>query len=179
MLALAIMEGFERIELYGCDMTNMYGRHKTDPKLEKTIDGIAYVPKEAPPDETWNDERNCVNYWMGVAVGRGIEVVVSRGSRITKPIDLDAPVLYGYQPSKNIQKIRDAILADNKKMDNTFHSGKVTKIGNDTIIDLTDKKLNLSFFHKEDIPEGAKPGDTVAPKGEAYYKNEFFEKKVE
>src|SRR3990167_9619169 len=65
MIALAIFEGFERIELYGCDMTNMYGRRVMDPKLEREIDGKIYVPKEEPPDETWNDERNCVNFWMG------------------------------------------------------------------------------------------------------------------
>src|SRR3990167_958601 len=167
MIALAIFEEYERIELFGCDMTNMYGRVKPDPKKEQVIDGVTYVPKEEP-NETWNDERNCVNFWMGVAMGRGIEIVVSRGSRITKTLDLDAPVLYGYETSDSISKIRDAILADNKKMDRVFHSGKITKDGNDTIIDLTDTKLNLSFYHKEDWPDGIRPGDISTPKNKPY-----------
>ena len=169
MIALAIFEEYERIELFGCDMTNMYGRKAKDPKLEKTIDGVVYEPK-GQPDETWNDERNCVNFWMGVAMGRGIEIVISRGSRITKPINEGSPTLYGYEVSDSISKIREEILKTNENLDKSFQSGKVTQSGNDTIIDMTDKKLKLSFYRKEDWPEGIKPGDVSSPKNSPYDK---------
>ena len=169
MIALAIFEGFERIELFGCDMTNMYGRKQKDPESEKMIDGVIYEPKDQP-DETWNDERNCVNFWMGVAMGRGIEIVISRGSRITKPIVEGAPTLYGYEVSESISKIREEILQKNENLDKSFQSGKVTKVGDDTIIDMTDKKLKLAFYHKEDWPEGIKPGDVSSPKNIPYAK---------
>lgn len=158
MIALAIFEGYERIELYGIDMANSYNR---------------------APTETWEDERACCAYWLGVAVGRGIEVVISRGSRMTKPISDGNPSLYGYEVSNALQAIRDKVLKNNKDLEHKLHSGKISKIGNDTVIDMTDKNLKLEFYHKEDWPEGIKPGDISAPKAKPYYiSNELDQKKI-
>ena len=158
MIALAIFEGYERIELYGIDMANSYNR---------------------APTETWEDERACVAYWLGVAVGRGIEVSISRGSRMTKPIQEGNPSLYGYEVSNDLQKIRDEVLKNNNELEHKLHSGKVEKIGNDTIIDMTNKNLKLDFYRAEDWPDGIKPGDISAPKAKPYYStNEHTEEKI-
>lgn len=141
MLALAIFEGFERIELYGIDMANMNGR--------------------LSPNETWEDERSCVSFWVGVAIGRGIEVVISGGSRVTKPISPDSPTLYGYEKNKHLEDIRSKVLADNSKYENALRSGKVSYEGNTKIIDLTESGIKFNVYRKEDLPN-AKAGDVVA-----------------
>ena len=140
MLAMAITQMPDRIELFGIDMANLNGR------LSK--------------DEGWEDEKNCVNFWVGVAVGRGIEVVISKDSRITKPTSPDAPTLYGYEVAGHLEKIRTKFLEDNKVLKNAISSG-------DKIIDLTKSDIKLHVFRKEDVPD-AKPGDVVVPKAEPY-----------
>lgn len=158
MLALAIFEGFERIEMYGIDMANLNGR--------------------LAPTETWEDERSCVNFWVGVAVGRGIEVVVSKDSRITKPISPESPVLYGYEVSNALKEIRAEVLNKNKQLENVLHSGKTIYSGTDKIVDLTKSGLQFDVFRKEDLP--GKAGDTVAPKSAPYAttKNEVDSKEI-
>jgi hypothetical protein len=64
MLALAIAEGFERIEVYGFELAA----------------GDEYVPQKA-----------CAEFWMGFALGKGIEVFLPEGSQLCW-----GP-LYGYQ----------------------------------------------------------------------------------
>ena len=59
MLALAITERFERIELYGVDMD--------------------------PGSEEWHKERPCNEYLIGLAKGRGIDVWVHPDSHLLKP----------------------------------------------------------------------------------------------
>lgn len=64
MMALAIYEMFERIELYGFEMSG----------------GDEFVPQKA-----------CAEFWIGYALGRGIEVVLPEGSQLAW-----GP-LYGFQ----------------------------------------------------------------------------------
>lgn len=140
MLALAIFERYERIEMYGIDMANMDGR---------------------PTNDTFEDERSCVNFWVGVAIGRGIEVSISKDSRITKPISPKNPCLYGYEVREDLKKIRAEVIKENQKFEHILHSGKFTQVGNDKIIDLTKSGLKFNVYHKEDLPN-AKAGDIVA-----------------
>jgi hypothetical protein len=64
MAAMAISEGFERIEIYGFEMAG----------------GDEYVPQKA-----------CAEFWIGLAIGRGIEIYLPDKSQL-----LWGP-LYGYQ----------------------------------------------------------------------------------
>ena len=65
-LAYAIYAGYEKIWLYGIDHTT----------------GTCYVMQKA-----------CVEYWIGRAVERGIEVVIPKGSALCKTMN---GKLYGY-----------------------------------------------------------------------------------
>lgn len=67
MLALALLAGYRRVELYGIEM-------------------------EAGEGEGYGWQRDCMFFWMGVAAGMGVEVVVPENSRL-----FVAP-LYGYEP---------------------------------------------------------------------------------
>lgn len=140
MLAMAITQMPDRIELFGIDMANLDGRN---------------------PGETWEDEKNCVNYWVGVAVGRGIEVCISKDSKITKPSG-DNPSLYGYEVSTHLKEIRDKVLNEGNELKKAISSD-----GEYKVLDLTKSDIKLHVFRKEDMPE-AKSGDVVVPKAMPY-----------
>jgi hypothetical protein len=65
MVALAIMEGFKEIHLYGI---NLLGKEE-----------YAY-------------QKPCTEYWLGVAWGKGIKIVIAEGATILK-----SSFLYGYE----------------------------------------------------------------------------------
>ena len=175
MMALAIVEGYERIEIYGMDMADATNRkieaEKALEQIAKTGDAeqIRQMQELLKILITWEDERTCVAYWVGVAIGRGIEVALARSSRVTKPLHEGEPVLYGYETSDSLNEVRKTMLHDTAVLESKLHSGKVTKIGNDTIVDVTDKNLKLSFYHKEDWPEGVKGGDISSPRNKPFY----------
>lgn len=70
-IALAIHQGYERIEIYGIEMES---------------------------DTEYKDQRDGVFYWLGVAVGRGIEVIIHPQSNL-----FDAP-LYGYEGDVGLKR---------------------------------------------------------------------------
>lgn len=66
-MALAIYKGFARIEIYGFDMS---------------------------PDEEWENQKSCAEFWLGVANGRGIEIYLPPNNQLLEG------KLYGYQGLK-------------------------------------------------------------------------------
>jgi hypothetical protein len=68
-IALAIYQGFEEIQLFGCDFT--------------------YPDKHAA-----ESGRACAEFWLGVAVARGIRIVIASSSNLMDQ-DTGRP-LYGY-----------------------------------------------------------------------------------
>ena len=72
MMALAIYEKFDQIELYGVDMDS---------------------------DTEWGYQKPCGEFWVGIALGRGIKVIVPEPSSICS-----APV-YGYEVVPYIDKL--------------------------------------------------------------------------
>lgn len=100
MFALAIMEGYERIECYGIDLR--YFNDLGDPMKYK---------------HNWLDETHCLAFWAGMAVGRGIEVVTTKRSSLMKPVMPNDPSLYGYEVSPEIQKQREGVLSQRKKVE--------------------------------------------------------------
>ena len=100
MFALAIMEGYERIETYGIDF-----RYFGD------------LGNELKFPSNWLDETHCGAFWVGLAIGRGIEVVTTKRSSLMKPVKPNDPNLYGYSVSEEIQKQRQGILANRKKVE--------------------------------------------------------------
>ncbi len=98
MFALAIHEGFERIETYGIDLRY-----------------ISELGKEMKYHTNWLDETHCGAFWAGVAIGRGIEVVTPKRSSLMKPVSPGETSIYGYEISPTIEKQRAEILASRKK----------------------------------------------------------------
>jgi len=74
MIAHAILQGYERINLYG-----MY-------RLPASADYMAQKP--------------CLDYWIGLAIGRGIKVEIDPASDVAKPYPWQ-PDLYGYQVQRH------------------------------------------------------------------------------
>ncbi len=99
MFALAIHEGFERIETYGIDV-----RYFND------------LGGEMKYNHSWLDETHCGAFWAGVATGRGIEVKVTKRSSMMKPVFPGDTAMYGYEVNPSIQKQREKILKDRKKI---------------------------------------------------------------
>lgn len=85
MMALAIAEGYERIEVYGVDL--------------------------AVDDNEYFYQRPCMEYWIGVADGRGIEVVLPDACPVAKSAHL-----YGVQPHKILGVYSEAELLKVAKM---------------------------------------------------------------
>lgn len=100
MFALAIMEGYQRIETYGVDF-RYFGDLGNDLKY--------------PPN--WLDETHCGTFWAGVAIGRGIEVITTKRSSLMKPVRPKDPSLYGYEVSPLIVEQRKVILEKRKKVE--------------------------------------------------------------
>lgn len=100
MFALAIYEGFGRIETYGIDL-----RYFTD------------LGGEHDYNHNWLDETHCAAFWAGIAIGRGIDVVTTKRSSLMKPVFPDDPSLYGYVVSPKIQEQRRSILEKRKKVE--------------------------------------------------------------
>lgn len=67
MLALAIEEGYERIELYGVNQAGLF---------------------------EYMEQRKAVEFWLGVAIGRGIEIYIHPPTQLLKN-KFDLP--YGYE----------------------------------------------------------------------------------
>ena len=76
MIALAIAEGFETIGLYGVDCAT----------------GTEYEQQKA-----------CVESWLSLAMGRGIEVIIPPTSALFK-----SPFLYGYEAPKAFPRVLHA-----------------------------------------------------------------------
>src|SRR3990167_7296324 len=125
MFALAIHEGFERIELYGIDFRyfNELGELIWRPESGKPWADLA---KDHPDwsfetfmmkQHNWLDETHCGAFWVGLALGRGIEVVISNRSSLMKPIHPDGVKLYGYEVSPLIEEQRKEILSRKKKIE--------------------------------------------------------------
>lgn len=108
MFALAIMEGYERIETYGIDL-----RYFGD------------LGDELKYPTNWLDETHCGAFWVGLAIGKGIEVVTSQRSSLMQPIHPKGVKLYGYEVSPLIEEQRKDILNRKKKiqMGQTFRVG--------------------------------------------------------
>ena len=102
MFALAIQEGFERIETYGIDF-----RYFTD------------LGEELKYNHNWLDETHCGAFWAGVAIGKGIEVTTTNRCSMMKPVKPGETSLYGYEVSATIKAQRDKILKDRKKVSNS------------------------------------------------------------
>ena len=76
MVALAIAEGFQSIALYGIDCAT----------------GTEYA-----------DQKPCLEAWLSLAIGRGIDVHVPSTSALFK-----TPGLYGYEPPKRFPRVLKA-----------------------------------------------------------------------
>lgn len=100
MFAMAIMEGYERIETYGIDY-----RYFGD-----------LGNKLSFPDN-WFDETHCGAFWAGMAIGRGIEVVTTKRSSLMKPVKPNDPSLYGYSVSDEIKRQRQIIMDERKRVE--------------------------------------------------------------
>ena len=75
MIAIAIMEKVKKISLYGCDMRTDAG------------------------EEYKTNEKGAVECWLGVAIGRGIEVAMPEESFLLKRMMTSSS--YGYIPRKD------------------------------------------------------------------------------
>lgn len=99
MLALAILEGYERIEMYGIDL-----RYFND------------LGGKMEYHHNWIDETHCIAFWAGQAIGRGIELVITKRSSLMKPVMPNDPSLYGYEVSPMILSQRKGILDQREKV---------------------------------------------------------------
>lgn len=96
MLALAIYRGYERIELYGVDLS------------DETTD----VGDPRKRYEDWENERACLSFWLGLAKGRGIQVFIADRSTLLKPVPTGETKLYGYRFGPKLLELREKILKD-------------------------------------------------------------------
>lgn len=85
MMALAILEGFDVIQLYGIEMATTPEYRLQRPSLE---------------------------YFIGIAKGRGIDVWIPDESLLLKP-----PQLYGYEPSSLGQKLEQRLIMLRMRLD--------------------------------------------------------------
>src|SRR3990167_6654630 len=125
MFALAIHEGFERIELYGIDFRYFNELGELIWRPEAGSPWSDFIKKH--PDwnfetfmmkqHNWLDETHCGAFWVGLAIGKGIEVVTSHRSSLMKPIHPQGVKLYGYEVSPLIEEQRKEILNRKKKIE--------------------------------------------------------------
>ena len=125
MFALAIHEGFERIELYGIDFRYFNELGELIWRPEAGSPWADFIKKH--PDwnfetfmhkqHNWLDETHCGAFWVGLAIGKGIEVVTSQRSSLMKPIHPQGVKLYGYEVSPLIEEQRKEILSRKKKIE--------------------------------------------------------------
>ena len=78
MIAMAILEGYGRIELYGVKQAGMF---------------------------EYMEQRRGVEFWVGYVLGRGIEVYINEPSKLLKN-SADTP--YGYEKSEGLKAERKA-----------------------------------------------------------------------
>lgn len=78
MIALAILEGYERIELYGVNQAGLF---------------------------EYMEQRRGVEFWVGYALGRGVEVFINEPSKLLKNTK-DQP--YGYEKTEGLKTERKA-----------------------------------------------------------------------
>ena len=96
MIALAICRGFQRIELFGIDLD------------EKPADvGDIKIERYEP----WENERACLSFWLGVAKGMKIEIMLPEESTLLKPVPKSETNLYGYKFGPKLLELRRKILA--------------------------------------------------------------------
>lgn len=127
MIALAIYEGYNRIFLYGVNMS--------------------YA------DDEYTEQKPSVEYWIGRAEDRGIEVIIPDSSDILK-----VPYKYGYENCPisqkaffdkiaEVQKVKENLLKQKQKLEN--------KIGsiNAQLFKL-DGALEISEYYRKLINEG-------------------------
>lgn len=131
MMALAIHEKFDQIELYGVDMEN---------------------------DTEYGYQRPCGEFWIGIALGRGIKVV------IPKPCEMCNAVLYGYDivPYIDVNRLKEIIKIYQMKYDHLYKQMKEIgkKVGDDptneeTIKDYMEVSM-WTYMHEGAIAAGAK-----------------------
>ena len=78
MIAMAILEGYERVELYGVNQMGLF---------------------------EYMEQRRGVEFWVGYALGRGIEVVINEPSKL---LTNSADTPYGYEKSEGLKAERKA-----------------------------------------------------------------------
>ena len=78
MIALAILEGYGRIELYGVNQAGMF---------------------------EYMEQRRGVEFWIGYALGKGIEVYIHEPSKLLKNSGEDP---YGYEKKEGLKNERKA-----------------------------------------------------------------------
>lgn len=99
MIALALAEGFEQIALYGIDCAT----------------GTEYM-----------NQRPCVEAWLSLALGRGVDVIVPPQSALFK-----APYLYGFEPVRRfprVLKASESFLRDRILAYKTAHNNELQKL---------------------------------------------------
>ena len=106
------------------------------------------------------EQRSCLNYWAGIAVGRGIRLVISDDSHIAKPSPWE-PMLYGYIKTE-VVNVTEWLFADATaaalKYPHRFHFcddvPKEVLIAEDEDSVLDDMYIEPQTFHeikKEDV----------------------------
>ena len=123
MFAIAILEGYERIETYGIDLRyfNELGDLIWRPQAEKDWgEFMKENPEWTYPEflkyqHCWLDETHCGAFWAGVAIGRGIEVSTTDRSSLMKPVCPEDTNMYGYEVSSAIKEQRKHILLERKE----------------------------------------------------------------
>lgn len=94
MIGFAIALGFERIHVYGVDMAS---------------------------DTEYATQRNCCEYWLGVAEGRGVEIMVPDTSDLLKCVGRYG---FGSEGSQFVQKLKGRMKWLHQRDSDIFHSLK-------------------------------------------------------
>jgi len=119
MIAHAVYEGFEEISLYGCDM-------RTDTGHEYRV-----------------NEKGAVEFWVGAACGRGIQVNIPEESYLCKRVMTGN--FYGYVERKGPDGLM-YLIPDNKYADyKNFRLTPIDKDGNDVMALSVTTELKRSY----------------------------------
>jgi len=150
MMALAIHEKFDVIELYGVDMEN---------------------------DTEYGYQRPCGEFWIGLALGRGIKVV------LPEPCEMCKAVLYGYDvvPYIDVNRLKEIVKIYQMKHDHLYVQMQefAKKLANDPgDEELAKDYLDISmwtYMHEGAAAAGAK----LINESDSYISRMFIEIKNE
>lgn len=130
MLPYAIMHKPKKIRLFGCDM-------RPDTGLEHHT-----------------NEKGCVEFWCGVAIGRGIDIVVPEESYICKRVLTGN--FYGYRPSPQAiekkglwQLIPDGKQKDHRLFNLTPIDNEGNKTGEPAKVEVDKSETKVNQFYSE------------------------------